>query len=130
MTTNSTETTTTTAPVSTPSVDEQRAALAAQSEHLAEQIRQLTEQRDSVTARLRDLGPGPAGARADGSPREVVVEQPLRFDPTLARDLLDPYLYASIVVEQVDSKLAQRVLPPAAYDACKAPYGKARVTIK
>jgi hypothetical protein len=107
-----------------------RAHLAAASEHLKAQIDALTEQREQVTAELRDLGGGPAGTRADGTPRVVQVETATRFDPALAATLLPAEQVAALTEPVVSATKARALLPPAAYAACCAPYGKPRVTVR
>lgn len=117
-------------PVYTDNTDARRAHLAAASEQLAEQIKALTEQRDAVTAELRDLGPGPAGVRPDGTPRVVEVTVATRFNPATARTVLAAEQLAAITEPVVSTELAKAMLPPAAYAACCAPFGRPRVSIR
>jgi hypothetical protein len=109
-----------------------REALAAQSEYLAAQISSLTEQRESVTSRLRELGGGPAGFRADGTPRVVVVEGVPKFDAKHAALILTPEQLTAITKAAPSAELAKSLLPPAVYEACRVvnPAHRAAVNIR
>lgn len=110
--------------------DDQVEELATRIVELTEQIKELGEAKDELSARLRDglkVGTNrPFGART------VTVRQAARFDPAKARVLMteEQITFCTVTKSELDKAIVERILPPAAFDACKAPFGKATVVVK
>jgi hypothetical protein len=107
-------------------------AAAEQIVDLRTRITGLTEVKDTLTGRLRELLKVNPDAVYRLGGRTVAITQKTTFDPVTAARVLSPELLALITVTrtEVDEDRARLLLAPAAFDACRIPYGKPAVTVK
>ena len=95
---------------------------------LSESISYMNGELETIKTRLRELGHGSYGHAG----REIMtVGEPGRtWSEAKARQVLTPEQLALITVPTIDSKLAERVLPPVIYDQCKDATRKPSVSFK
>lgn len=86
--------------------------------HLVAQVDQLTDQIDTIKARLRtELA---TGTHQLGGVN-VQISVPRRFSPKLATAMLTEEQIAQIVTTEISATLARQVLPPAVYETLTVP---------
>lgn len=103
------------------------AAMVARLRVLNEQRTKLDEESEFIKQHLRQ-------ALATGSytyqgTAMVQMRPTRRFNPELARTVLDPEQLALCTVETVDRATAQKLLPPADYESCMKETGRATVNL-
>lgn len=89
---------------------------------LGQQIKGLEEEREELYASLGTLDVRDYAA----GPYILKVTRTVRFDPVLARKVLDPAQFQSILATKPDAALAKAVLDPDTYKSVQKEYGLTR----
>lgn len=96
---------------------------------LKARIANLTEVMDGYKAQLREAVK--VGERLENGDRSISVRQATRFDPVLALKVCSPeqIAFATVTESRIDEAKLKAIIPPAAFEACRSPKGKASIYI-